>query len=580
MPHVAEEELERLRIENARLRREVADLRPQAELARSLSDAVVLTDEHFVVRYWNAAAERMYGYTEAEAVGHVLRSLLDTQVEGRPIDDVAQQLTTSGRWEGECTQRHRDGHRMPVASSVNAVRDAQALVIGYVGVNRDITAQVEAREARRREALRAIQLAALAHDLAAEPRSLGRVLETCARGVGRLLDDAVTITLRVPEDDRLVVAAHWDPDEARGAFGREIYDRVPLRVGEGIAGRVVASGEVFTIDVEAPEDMVGVLSPGYRAAAIDQSVRGIVCVPMIVQGRPIGALSCIRFRSVAHDPEEVRFVRSLASHAALAVANARLHAEGYHTQEVLRGRTRELELAVDELEAFAYSVSHDVRAPLRSIEGLAQLIEDELAPTLPDEPRDWLRRLRGATVHLTELVDALLALSRVSRWRLQVAPVDLSALALEVVAEVQERDPERRVDIHVEPGIHTFADAALLRIALMNLVENAWKFTSRTTAPTLEIGHGQDGTGRTIFYVRDNGAGFDPTHAARLFEPFERLHRAEEFPGTGIGLATVSRVVRRHGGDAWAESSPGQGATFFFTLGTAPPGPGESAVSP
>jgi signal transduction histidine kinase len=458
-----------------------------------------------------------------------------------------------------------------------------------VTVNRDITAEVLARDRARREAERAVHVARLAEALAGAALSVAHVLDLCAEGVARIFHDGVLILLRGlsrertdglglghGETDALELAAAHDPDPGRFARTREVLRYVPPRAGEGFAGRIIASGEPLMRAADGPEGLLPLLGESFREVALAHDVRAVMGVPLAARGHVFGALICVRFGDrPAHRPDDLRDLQNVAAHVALAVANARLHMQAFETQEALRGRTRELEMAVEELEAVAYSVSHDVRAPLRSIEGLAQLIEDDCAGILPAEPRDWLRRLRAASVHLAALVDALLALSRVSRWPLEVRTIDVTVMAHEVSAELARRHPGRSVTVSVAPELTVRADAALLRIALENLMDNAWKFTARAAAPRVEVGQEIDGTGRTVFHVRDNGAGFDPAFAARLFEPFERLHRQEEFPGTGIGLATVSRIVRRHDGDVWAESAPGRGATFFFALS-----PGGALASP
>ena len=235
------------------------------------------------------------------------------------------------------------------------------------------------------------------------------------------------------------------------------------------------------------------------------------------------------------------------------------------THRGFREANARLEAANRELEAFSYSVSHDLRAPLRAVAGFAQLLQRELDGQLDAKSRDHLDRVLAAADRMNGLIDALLELSHVSRASFQRRRVDLSALAAAVVDDLRHREPDRTVDVSIAPGLAAEADSRLARLLLDNLIGNAWKFTSRTPAARIEVG-AVPHDGATAFFVRDNGAGFDPALADRMFAPFQRMHSVSEFPGTGIGLATVKRIVERHGGTVWAESALGRGATFYFTL--------------
>lgn len=231
----------------------------------------------------------------------------------------------------------------------------------------------------------------------------------------------------------------------------------------------------------------------------------------------------------------------------------------------LQERTAQLEYTNAELESFCYSVSHDLRAPLRAIDGFSQALIEDFGKDVPEDGKRFLSRIRASTQRMGQLIEDLLNLSRVSRSALQRRDVDLSELARQVAAELQARDPGRKVELAVWDGVRADADARLLRAALENLLGNAWKFSAKRDGARIEFGSLRDG-GRTTFYVRDNGAGFDMAYASKLFGAFQRLHAATEFAGTGIGLATVQRIVHRHGGRVWADAQPGQGAAFYFTL--------------
>jgi PAS domain S-box-containing protein len=225
----------------------------------------------------------------------------------------------------------------------------------------------------------------------------------------------------------------------------------------------------------------------------------------------------------------------------------------------------ELSVANKELEAFSYSVSHDLRTPLRSIDGFSQALLEDYADKLDENGRDHLHRVRAATQRMGILIDDLLNLSRVTRSEMRLEKTDLGAIARSVAAELQRTQPERRAEFRIEEGLEAFVDSHLIRIALENLLNNAWKFTSKGEFACIEFG-GTQCDGRLTYYVRDDGVGFDPAYATRLFGAFQRLHAMTEFPGTGVGLATVQRIVHRHGGRIWAQSAVGRGATFYFTL--------------
>ncbi|BBA70820.1 sensor histidine kinase [Geobacter sulfurreducens] len=228
-------------------------------------------------------------------------------------------------------------------------------------------------------------------------------------------------------------------------------------------------------------------------------------------------------------------------------------------------RTTQLTVSNHELESFCYSVSHDLRAPLRHINSYGTFLLEDYGHLLDDEGREHLARLQAATRRMGSIIDDLLTLSRVSRTELTEEVTDLSRLARDIIDTLRETEPGRQVDVTIEEGLTATGDHTLLPLLLQNLLQNAWKYTSRVEHAVIRFGRWHQ-EGEPVFYVSDNGAGFDMTHADKLFKPFERLHAASEYEGTGVGLATVHRIVLRHGGRIWAESEPGKGATFCFTL--------------
>jgi signal transduction histidine kinase len=241
----------------------------------------------------------------------------------------------------------------------------------------------------------------------------------------------------------------------------------------------------------------------------------------------------------------------------------------------VRTRTEELSQSRDalaasnrELEAFSYSVSHDLRAPLRGVDGFSQALLEDCGDRLGPEGHDHLHRIRGAAQHMGRLIDDLLKLARVTRADLHLEPVDLTAMAESTLTGLALAHQERVVDWSVQPGLQATGDSRLLQIAVTNLLENAWKFTGNSDHARIEFGRHDDGGAVPEYFVKDNGAGFDSTYASKLFGAFQRLHHVRDFPGTGIGLATVQRIVRRHGGEVRADGAPGLGATFSFTLRT------------
>ena len=234
-------------------------------------------------------------------------------------------------------------------------------------------------------------------------------------------------------------------------------------------------------------------------------------------------------------------------------------------EEMVAKRTAGLEIAIKEHEAFSYSVSHDLRAPLRGIDGWSHALLEEYGDQLDEQAHQYLDRVRSETRRMERLINDLLALSRLSRHQLRRQPVDLTALAQTIAARLQEAQPQRPVEFIIQEGLTAQCDAHLLEIALTNLLNNAFKFTGQRNPARIEFGQNSVG-GQPAYFVRDNGVGFDMAYASKLFGAFQRLHSPAEFPGTGIGLATVQRIVRRHGGRVWAEAAVGKGATFYFTL--------------
>jgi signal transduction histidine kinase len=293
-------------------------------------------------------------------------------------------------------------------------------------------------------------------------------------------------------------------------------------------------------------------------------VKSMAMVP-IRTAAPIGAIGIYWAHRRHTDDDEVRLLQALADSTSIALENVQLYTD---LERRICERTAQLQAANRELEAFAYSVSHDLRAPVRAIEGFSRALVEDYAEVLDTRGRDYLARVRSGAERMDRMIDDMLALSGAGSGRAapRVDTVDVSALAREVVAELEAAERTPRVDVVVQEGMQARADAGLVRVLLQNLLGNAFKFTRTTERATIEVG-ARTVDGERVFHVRDNGVGFDASRVDELFGAFRRLHDGSEFPGTGIGLATALRIARFHGGRIWAEATPGGGATFCWTFG-------------
>jgi len=315
---------------------------------------------------------------------------------------------------------------------------------------------------------------------------------------------------------------------------------------------------------------------GHRAAKTDVMLRRADGTPVLV------VLTVARMQADDGSSQFLCMVEDVtrqreAERARQAAENA-LAALNTDLELRVAERTEELTRANEELEAFAYSISHDLRTPLRAIDGFSHIVLDDSADVLSEQARENLTRVRAAAQRMGMLIDDLLMLARIGRLEIDWELVDLSAVAAAVTARLREADPERHVQVTIEPGCVWPADPRLIESLLENLLGNAWKFTSRNDDAHIWFGSLHHG-GTTAFYVKDDGVGFDPEYAEKLFLPFERLHRQDQFPGSGVGLAIVRRIAARLGGLCWAESPPGDGATFFFTLAEPEPRAGAGVAT-
>ena len=447
-------------------------------------------------------------------------------------------------------------------------------------------------------------LAMVVYDLRTYTQTVKRDIETqtdllgAASSAALSFDDpaAARENLRVLRHrERISQAAIYDERGVVFATYTRDGDAAPFPVlprGDGITvegdelvafGRVVENGEVLgTAFIRADYGFFQRLADYITIASIVLVAALMVAVLMSLRlqaiiTRPILSVAAVAREVVTRNDVSLRVTKSTddevgaltdAFNSMLAEIEAR-RAEIIQLNEELEERilqrTAQLERSNQELESFSYSVSHDLRSPLRAIAGFSDALQEEL-PGLTPEAGRLFERIRAATRRMAQRIDGLLNLAHVSRRQLTLQPVDLTAVAEEIIDEFRQREPARDVHVVIAPDLVAQGDPKLLRAALENVLENAWKFTAESPNAGIEVGAVGDG-GETVYFVRDNGAGFDMAFADKLFAAFSRLHANDEFPGTGIGLATVQRIVQRHGGRIWAEAAPGKGATFYFTLG-------------
>jgi PAS domain S-box-containing protein len=522
-PKDLEEEVRRrtaeLSLANERLRESEERMR---SVVSHVVDGIITIDEHGTVATYNPAAERIFGYDRAEVIGQNVRMLMPDPYRGQHDGYIGNYLRTgqakiigSGR---EVVGQRKDGSSFPMELAISEFHLGERRY--FTGIVRDITQRREMEESLRQSEARFRQLANLMPQLAWMARPDGHIY-----WYNRRWYEYTGTTL----------------EQMEGWGWQSVHDPEELpRVLERWQASI-ATGQPF--------DMVLPL----RGA--DGRFRPFLTRVMPLRTEDGHIMHWFGTNTDISDQkrieEEVR----------------RLNAE---LEERVRERTAELEAANQELEAFSYSVSHDLRAPLRAIDGFARILLQGHAGELSEEGREHLQLVRDNTLQMGHLVDDLLVFSRLSRQPVRKQPVEPADLVRRCLEETRSEREGRQVEVEVGALAPCRAEPSLLKQVWMNLIANALKYTRKCDVARVEVGcQNPEGNGEVVYYIKDNGVGFDMRYAHKLFGVFQRLHRAEDYEGTGVGLAIVQRIVHRHGGRVWVQAEPGRGATFFFTLGKA-----------
>ncbi|MBK9710136.1 MAG: PAS domain S-box protein [Kouleothrix sp.] len=465
--------------------------------------------------------------------------------------------------------------------------ESSAEIGGLVLFSEVITARKRAEQTLQRSAERLRVLADASHAFAEVGAEYQVLLDRVARTTTAVLGEGCSIRLLSEDALWLQLVTLYDVDPAKLELQRIVLGDAPLHVDEpSLTTRVFQSIQPLFSPIVDLEQIRATTSREFWSLVERLGIHSMIGVPMRVQGQAIGVIIVYRHRreQPVFSEDDLTLAQDLADRAALAIGNARLLAQVQHElaerakaesevralsaelEQRVADRTLALTAANKELEAFSYSVSHDLRAPLRAIDGFSRILLEDYGAALPDEAQRYFRMLRSNAQQMGRLIDDLLAFSRLSRQPLRKRSVDAVALVRQCLDELHAEQAGRPVEISVGDLPACAADPALLKQVWINLLSNALKYTRRRDPAAIAIA-GQIEGGETIYSVKDNGVGFDMLYSDKLFGVFQRLHRAEEYEGTGVGLAIVQRIIHRHGGRVWAEAAVEQGATFFFTLG-------------
>lgn len=571
----------------------------------SAPDAIVISNKEGKILIVNAQTEKLFGYKRNELIGKNIEILVPERfhpIHVRHREGYVADPKVRGMGIGmELFGKHKDGHEFSVEISLSPVEfEEEGLTV--VAAIRDITQQKKSeaeirklneeldkrvmertaeleislqseRKAREESFENQLRLRILteAGELLTSTLEYHKTVETLTRLVIPKIADWCTID-EIREDGSIIRLAASHIHSEKTPLLYEMAGKYPSDPkNEKSLYHVFYSHKPLYLKEISENFLDGATqSPDQKKNLQELGINSIMVVPLMLREKVYGTFMLVWGESgKMYSEKDLEFTKELARKASLAIENARLYEElqksNIELEKRVAHRTYELEALNKELESFSYSVSHDLRAPLRSIDGFSNKILKDFGSMFNDQGKDYFMRIMKASQTMGHLIDDLLKLARLSRMEMTLTETNISILAESIAEDLKSQEPERKALFTIQPGMLVIADRQLIQIALQNLLGNAWKYTRKKPETLIEFGNFSK-NGQTIYFVKDNGVGFDMNYVDKLFGAFQRLHSATEFEGTGIGLATVLRVIRRHKGNIWAEGELNKGATFFFTL--------------
>jgi PAS domain S-box-containing protein len=505
----------------------------------------------------NDAAITHYGYSRTEFLAMTIKDIRppeDIPALLENINKVNDGVDEAGVWQ----HLKKDGSviAVEITSHVTTFNGRRSEMV----LAHDVTAQLRATQ-ELKEAHRELLVLNRIITACTDVRDMGRLFRTLLQEITEITGLEGGMICLLQEERHLRLVAH------RGTSPKvvEALSSTPIGEGECLCSGCSSTGHPIILS-SAQE----IRAHTAVEAILQEDLTYHAAFPLLASGNCVGTLCLFTRNAPPPSPKLLALLETVTAQIAIAIKSAHLYQESInHSEELERRvmeRTRELAAANQELESFSFSVSHDLRAPLVILDGYAQALQEDFPEQLSSKMKEYLEGMQRASRRMAQQIEAMLSLSRVSRAELRHEVVNLSDMALEIMANLRKGDPERQVELHIAPKALATGDARLLQLVMENLLGNAWKYSAKKSVAVIEFGVQQEGEQR-LYFVRDNGAGFDMSQAGKLFAPFQRLHRQDEFSGTGIGLATVQRIIHRHGGSIHYSAKPDQGATFSFTLG-------------